>query len=252
MHHTRRTLLLGSLLVTSCGLFKPPPPVITPRSASVTRATAAGLGLRVELTARNVARVDVTVQSIDVRLTLAGRDLGLTHMATATRLPRNTDVPIALDVTASWQDLPGILLATAFNENVPYHLDGTARVTFPVPDDLDPATEYPVVIWQTADGTGFEWRPAEWTQGDDTIVALLDHFSGGFLGRFDVGALARQWGKNLVNYLSGRFGVSQPSCAEEEAARNGTTVASGISEANASNSPKQIGRLGYARVAPDV
>ncbi len=128
MNHTRRTLLLGCLVVTSCGLFKPPPPVITPRSASVTRATTAGLGLRVELTARNVARVDVTVQSIDVRLTLAGRDLGLTHMATATQLPRNTDVPIALDVTASWQDLPGILLATAFNENVPYHLDGTARV----------------------------------------------------------------------------------------------------------------------------
>ncbi len=131
MKHTRRALLLASLASVACSLLKPPPPVITPRSATVTRASAEGLGLRVELSARNTARVDVTVQSIDVRLTLAGRDLGMTHVGGETRLPTNTDVPLSLDVTAPWQDLPGILLATAFNENVPYHLDGTIRVGGP-------------------------------------------------------------------------------------------------------------------------
>jgi Late embryogenesis abundant protein len=128
MNHTRRALLAAPLLALACSLLKPSPPVITPRSASVTRATSAGLGLRVELSARNTARVDVTIQSIDVRLTLAGRDLGMTHIGGETRLPSNTDVPLSLEVTAPWQDLPGILLATAFNENVPYHLDGTVRV----------------------------------------------------------------------------------------------------------------------------
>ena len=128
MKLSRRALLVAPLFALACGLFKPPPPVITPRSATVTRATSAGLGLRVELSARNTARVDVTVQSIDVRLTLAGRDLGMTHVGGETRLPSNTDVPLSLDVTAPWQDLPGILLATALNENVPYHLDGTVRV----------------------------------------------------------------------------------------------------------------------------
>ncbi len=128
MNLTRRALVLTALVAASCGLFRPPPPVITPRAATVTSATSAGLGLRVELTARSTARVDLTVQSIDVRLTLAGRDLGLSHVTNATRLPSNTDVPLTLDVTAPWQDLPGILLATALNENVPYHLDGTVRV----------------------------------------------------------------------------------------------------------------------------
>ncbi len=131
MLSTRRAFALALALTVpaaACSLLRPPPPVITARAASVTSVNASGLGLRVELTARNTARIDVTVQSVDVRLTLAGRDLGMTHVPGSTRLPTNTDVPLTINVTAPWQDLPGILLATAFNENVPYHLDGTVRV----------------------------------------------------------------------------------------------------------------------------
>jgi|GEM_PF-1293647 len=125
-----RPLLLLSLVAcaAACGLFKPTPPRITPRAASVTSASSAGLGLRVDLVANNPNRVDVTVQSIDVRVSLAGRDLGLTHITQATRLPSRRDVPLSVDVTAPWSDLPGILFTTALNENVPYHLDGTAHV----------------------------------------------------------------------------------------------------------------------------
>ena len=112
----------------ACGLFKPTPPHITPRAAAVTSASTAGLGLRVDLVANNPNRVDVTVQSIDVRVSLAGRDLGLTHLAQVTRLPSRQDVPLSVNVTAPWSDLPGILFTTALNENVPYHLDGTAHV----------------------------------------------------------------------------------------------------------------------------
>ncbi len=110
MKLTRRTLLAVPLFAVACGLFKPPPPVITPRAATVTRATSAGLGLRVDLTARNTARVDVTVQSIDVRLTLAGRDLGMTHVGGETRLPSNTDVPLSLEAPMI-NHFPGTLRA---------------------------------------------------------------------------------------------------------------------------------------------
>lgn len=121
-------LLAVTLCAAACGLFKPTPPRITPRAAAVTSAGSAGLGLRVDLVANNPNRVDVTVQSIDVRVSLAGRDLGLTHLAQATRLPSRQDVPLSVNVTAPWSDLPGIVLTTALNENVPYHLDGTAHV----------------------------------------------------------------------------------------------------------------------------
>jgi hypothetical protein len=125
-----RPLLLSALLASTaaCGLFKPTPPRITPRAAAVTSASSAGLGLRVDLVANNPNRIDVTVQSIDVRVSLAGRDLGVTHLTRATPLPSKQDVPLSVDVTAPWSDLPGIVLTTALNENVPYHLDGTAHV----------------------------------------------------------------------------------------------------------------------------
>ena len=119
----RPLLLLAPVVcAAACGLFKPTPPHITPRAAAVTSASTAGLGLRVDLVANNPNRIDVTVRSIDVRVSLAGRDLGLT------RLPSRQDVPLSVNVTAPWSDLPGILFTTALNENVPYHLDGTAHV----------------------------------------------------------------------------------------------------------------------------
>jgi hypothetical protein len=122
--------------------LRPEAPRITARAVAVTQANAAGLALRVDLSARNVSRVDLTVRSIDVRVTLAGRDLGLAHVPDTTRLPRDVDVPLSIQVTAPWQDLPGILLATALNEQVPYHLNGTARiggerVNLDVPFQLD-------------------------------------------------------------------------------------------------------------------
>lgn len=123
----RRTFLLAAMLTLGCGL-KPDTPRITPRAAAVTSATSRGLGLRVDLVVHNPNRIELTVQSLDVRVTLAGRDLGMSHVASITRLPSRQDVPVSVQVTVVWQDLPGILLATALNENVPYHLDGTARV----------------------------------------------------------------------------------------------------------------------------
>ena len=124
----RRTMLLGALAAFAVGCARPENPRITPRSADVTGATSAGLGLRVHCVVRNPNSFDVTVQRVSVRLTLAGRDLGVTQTQSALRLPSNVDVPMDIDVRAPWGDLPGIVAVTVFNENVPYRLDGTARV----------------------------------------------------------------------------------------------------------------------------
>lgn len=124
----RRSLLLGALAALALGCSRPVPPRITPRSADVTGANAQGLGLRVHCVVRNTNDFALTVQHITVRLTLAGRDLGVTEVQSALRLPTNADVPLDIDVRAPWGDLPGIIGVTLFNENVPYRLDGTARV----------------------------------------------------------------------------------------------------------------------------
>lgn len=123
-----RRLMLFALAALAAGCARPVPPRITPRSADVTGADSRGLGLRVHCTVRNTNAFDVTVQHISVRLTLAARDLGVTELASALRLPTNVDVPLDIEVRAPWGDLPGIIAVSVLNENVPYRLDGTARV----------------------------------------------------------------------------------------------------------------------------
>lgn len=121
----RTAALCALLTVAACS---PEPPRLTPQSSEVTGVSSQGMNLRVHLNANNPNRVDLTVQSIDVRVTLAARDLGRSVVNDRTRLPAGRDVPLAIDVSAAWGDLPGLLLVTALNENVPYVLDGTARV----------------------------------------------------------------------------------------------------------------------------
>ena len=121
-------MLLGILAFLAFGCSRPEPPRITPRSAEVTSATAEGLGLRVHCLVRNGNSFGLTIQRVSVRLTLAGRDLGLTELHSALRLPTNTDVPMDIDVRAAWGDLAGIIAISVFNENIPYRLDGSARV----------------------------------------------------------------------------------------------------------------------------
>lgn len=125
---TDRRSMLFAVALLALGCAKPQPPRITPRSADVTGANSQGLGLRVHCVVRNTNGFDLTVQRVSVRLTLASRDLGATELPSALRLPSNVDVPMDIEVRAPWGDLPGIIAVTLFNENVPYRLDGTARV----------------------------------------------------------------------------------------------------------------------------
>ena len=124
---TPHALLASGLLLAACGL-RPTLPTLTPRSAEITSIATTGLGLRVHLLANNPNAYGLTVQSIRTRVTLASHDLGESQVATTFTLPSHRDVPLDTDVHVPWNDLPGILLASALNENVPYHLDGTVRV----------------------------------------------------------------------------------------------------------------------------
>lgn len=142
MNHRFRGLFLMLTVTAACDAINPTPPWITPHAVAVTGASAQGLSLRVDLSVRHGNRVSVTVRSVDVRVSLAGRDLGMSHFAQPVRLPPDEDVPMSVQVTAAWGDLPGIVVATALNEQVPYHLDGTAHVkagyfTLDVPFSVD-------------------------------------------------------------------------------------------------------------------
>jgi LEA14-like dessication related protein len=122
----------AALLIASCfalgSCARPQPPRITPRAAAVSGVDATGLRLRVQLVANNPNDIDVTVRRIDVDVTIGGQALGRSTMTQPVALVAHRDVPITVDIAAGWRDLPGLIAASVLNENVPYRLDGTARV----------------------------------------------------------------------------------------------------------------------------
>lgn len=128
MRPDRRVAFLLATTLTAVSCSRPQPPRITPRAAAVSGIDASGLRLRVQLDAHNPNGFDVTVQRIDVDVTIGGQALGRSSVTNRVRLVSNRDVPITVDVAAGWRDLPGLLAASVLNENVPYRLEGTARV----------------------------------------------------------------------------------------------------------------------------
>jgi LEA14-like dessication related protein len=123
-----RTPLLFAAVASLAVACAPKAPRITPRSAEIRGATGAGLQMRIHLTAHNPNGVGLTVRSLDVRVFLAGRDLGVSRVTRPTPLPPRQDVNVDGDVSVPWGDLPSLLMATALNEQIPYRLEGNARV----------------------------------------------------------------------------------------------------------------------------
>lgn len=128
MRPDRRVAFIVATTLCAASCSKPQPPRLTPRAAAVTGVDATGLRLRVQLSAHNPNEIDVTVQRIDVDVTIGGQALGRSSVTNRVRLVSRHDVPITVDVSAGWRDLPGLITASMLNENVPYRLEGTARV----------------------------------------------------------------------------------------------------------------------------
>ncbi|MGX5653450.1 hypothetical protein ACWKWC_01595 [Geodermatophilus nigrescens] len=111
-------------------------------------------------------------------------------------------------------------------ELVGARLTAPATVTLPVdPAELDGTTRIPVVVWQDTADT-WRWLPTTWQPGSTEVSAQTDHFSGGFVGTVNVDALAGRAVTAVRDYLTGRSGVAQPSCGDEQAARRALTIAS--------------------------
>ncbi|WP_104526040.1 hypothetical protein [Blastococcus atacamensis] len=168
--------------------------------------------------ARATAGEPTTVQVGGIRVTVP-----------ADGVPAGSTLQVeARDVPAG--ELPAHLVAAGDSAAV-VELDGgalsqPATVSFPVPEDAVDADFFPVVVWEDGEG-GWRWLPAEYTPGDATITASTDHFSWGFLGKIDVKKWAADRKDDAVGFLSGRAGVEQPRCGDEDAARaDGTEVAS--------------------------
>lgn len=96
-------------------------------------------------------------------------------------------------------------------------LTGEATVSFVASASDFPDDTVPVVVWEDGDG-GWRWLPTS-PVADGRVVATTDHFSSGFLARLDPRALATDLADGVRDYVTGRSGVAQPACGDEQAAR---------------------------------
>lgn len=211
MGRTRRTILAGlcACMVAACttsGDTTPTPPAEKLVGDTVDEAT-------VKVTAGTSAAVTLG----DVTVDISGPSIAGDGELAIKQVKLEDDVELPEGFTAA-SDAFQVTLDGAT-------LEGTAAVTFAVPEGFDGIDHFPGVLWQDDSGA-LAWTPAEWEPGEATITATLRHFSSGILGNFDVKAAAEKFAGDAANYLTGRAGVAQPSCGDEDAARSGLDVTS--------------------------
>ena len=97
-------------------------------------------------------------------------------------------------------------------------LTDTALVSFPIPEDFDPAIFVPGIVWQAADGS-WELLDSHYQPGDTVVSADTTHFSIGVPIKIDAGRIAAGIGDWVKNLVTGRSGVNNPTCGDEAAGR---------------------------------
>lgn len=127
MHSLR--ILAVALASLAVGCTKPDPPVLTPKSAVVSKVSTAGIDMQLSVDAYNPNAIELSAQSFSGKVVLDGKsDLGAVSSAKPVVLPAGAHTLIAVPVTATWSDLGSVAALVAQSGNVTYAFEGTAAV----------------------------------------------------------------------------------------------------------------------------
>lgn len=122
-------LLLAVPLLLAFGCAKPEPPTLTPKSATVTGVSPAGLDLRLELQADNPNTVDLDAQRVVADVTLDGTvKLGTVTIPTPVHLPGKKSTTLTVPIRATWTNLLALAPIAQKRGEVPFSVDGKVTV----------------------------------------------------------------------------------------------------------------------------
>lgn len=125
---TSFALVFGiAILLGACK--RPVPPTIVPVEAQVVSIDGNGVELRLKVEATNTNAYALSAQRVSAKLTMDGKyDIGTTSIEKPVTLPPNVptrfDVPIAM----RWQNVGAVGEMAASGRDIPYTIDGTARI----------------------------------------------------------------------------------------------------------------------------
>ncbi len=115
------------LAIAACA--KPEPPQITPESAQVTAVTPTGFNLLAQLDAFNPNKVDLSIQSVEAKVTLNHTiAAGDVTSSTAFTMPAGQHTKVPVPLTMQWTDLPAIAMLAASPGDIPFDIEGTVAV----------------------------------------------------------------------------------------------------------------------------
>jgi LEA14-like dessication related protein len=108
---------------------KPDPPVLTPKEATVSGVTGAGVDLSAKIEAYNPNKFDLSARSVTAALTLDGKyDVGSVTIPRAVVIPAGQRVVLDVPISIKWTDLSPLLTVAANGQDVPYQLSGTVNI----------------------------------------------------------------------------------------------------------------------------
>jgi LEA14-like dessication related protein len=114
------------LLVSTAGACsKPDPPKLTPERVTLSGVSDDGVDLQVELSALNPNRVDLSAQSLTVKLSCDGREAGSTTMDHPVSLPAGQTTKLDVPLHVKWAAASTLPSLAATGRDVPYAVDGT-------------------------------------------------------------------------------------------------------------------------------
>lgn len=123
-------VLCVALGAIGCGCgARPHTPTITPRSTQITGLASGGLAMRIDILIYNPNSYALTVQSVTADVTAQGQDLGTVHHPHQVSLPAGQNVPIVVDITVPWGDLPSLAASALFSAGIPYNVRGRVVVS---------------------------------------------------------------------------------------------------------------------------
>jgi LEA14-like dessication related protein len=113
----------------TAGCTTPQPPQLTPQSAAITSVDIAGFDMRVKMDAFNPNGVELSIQSVTAHVIVDGnQDLGTVTASQAFTLPANAHTALDVPMSVKWKSVGNLATIAAARRDVPYTLDGTAKV----------------------------------------------------------------------------------------------------------------------------
>ena len=127
--HRVSIAVLVLVLLAAFGCKKPDPPTLTPKQATVTGLTLAGVDLQLDVDALNPNSFDLQAQRVTARVVVDGKyDVGTVTVNSGLTLPAGKSVTISVPVSVKWTDLTQMVTLAAANRPIPYTVEGTATI----------------------------------------------------------------------------------------------------------------------------